>query len=73
MLHENQWVASTDRFIICGGNPHGDGGGVIGTRDRWEDAVELKIQAIKLNYTRVQIMTWRELDSSCAPDALEGN
>jgi hypothetical protein len=61
MLHDNQRYDSRDKFFICGGNPDGSGGGLIGSRDRWDEAVAFKLEAIKQNYTRVRIYTWIEM------------
>lgn len=61
MLHETERIYSTDRYIITGGNPDGNGGGVIGTRNRLDDAIALHAAAIQTGYTNVRMMTWEEL------------
>jgi hypothetical protein len=57
---ENLRVVGTDRLFVCAGNPDGDGGGVIGSFNVMADAVALKIELIKADYNRVQILTWEE-------------
>ncbi len=61
LLHECQRVVMSDKFFVCGGNPANDGGGVIGTRATWNEAVDLKVRAIKENYTLVRILTYAEM------------
>ena len=61
MLHDNEHVSTRDKYFVCGGNPDGSGGGVIGTRNTWDGAIALKIQAIKADYTKVRILTYTEM------------
>jgi hypothetical protein len=62
MLHDSQRVVATDAFFVCGGNPElNSGGGVIGTRNNFADALALKVEAIKQDYRAVQILTWKEM------------
>jgi len=58
---ENLRVVATDRFFVCGGNPDGSGGGVIGSFKEMADAVALKVDLIKADYNHVQILTWDEM------------
>jgi len=61
-LHCNQRVVATDVYFVCGGNPEkNSGGGVIGSRKTWADAITLKLEAIKRGYRHVQIFTWNEM------------
>jgi hypothetical protein len=61
LLHETEYVDTRDRFFVCGGNPDGSGGGVIGTRDTWDGATSLKVRAIVAGYTDVRIWNWKEM------------
>jgi hypothetical protein len=61
MLHDTERVDVRDKYFVCGGNPDGSGGGVIGTRNTWDGALYLKIQAIKADYNNVRILTYQEM------------
>lgn len=63
LLHETEPVSTQDKWFVCGGNPSGNGGGVIGTRYTLIAAQALQKEAIKQNYTRVRVLTWEQLHS----------
>jgi hypothetical protein len=54
-------VDARDKFFVCGGNPRGNGGGVIASFNNYKDALALSIEAIKVGYVRVKIYTWNEM------------
>jgi hypothetical protein len=64
MLHDNQRINSTDAYFVCGGNPDNTGGGIIGSRQTFAEALILKIEAIKAGYRKVSILTWIELQEA---------
>ena len=61
MLHDNQRVDSHDRWFVCGGNPDGDGGGVIASFNDLRKAQAFVEVAIKADYTRVRVQTWEQM------------
>ena len=62
MLHDNpQRVVATDKWFVLGGNPDGNGGGVIATRNVLKDAQALAEEAIKEGYTHVSVQTWEQM------------
>jgi len=61
MLHEMYQVNSHDKYFVIGGNPDGNGGGVIVSTNDMAFALSIQKQAIKLGYTKVQVVTWTEL------------
>jgi len=63
MLHETARYSDHDTFFVVGGNPDDSGGGVIGTAPNLTEANALRDAAIKANYSRVRVRTWRELVS----------
>lgn len=62
-LHEISRIHTTDPFFVCGGNPDGSGGGVIGSCTSFHEAQILQARAIRESYTHVKIMTWDEMMS----------
>jgi hypothetical protein len=62
LLHESSRIDSRDTYFICGGNPDGNGGGVIASVNTLEAAHRLQRQAIMQGYTRVKVWTWREMN-----------
>jgi len=62
LLHETEKVNTHDRFFICGKDPDGSGGGVIATRDTLDGATTLQARAIMQGYTKVRVLTWKELN-----------
>lgn len=61
MLHENQRVASTDRWFVFGGNPDNTGGGIIASFNCLKQAQALAEDAIKEGYTHVRVVTWQQM------------
>lgn len=57
---DKQRINSRDKWFVIGGNPDGDGGGVIATSNLLTEAEEIRIQAIKFNYSGVLIRTYDE-------------
>jgi hypothetical protein len=62
MYHDNTRICSTDNYFVCGGNPDGNGGGVIASSHTIDDAKRIQLEAIKLGYVGVRILTWDELN-----------
>lgn len=61
MFHDNQRVVAKDKWFIIGGNPDGNGGGVIASCNTLEEAENIRFQAIMQNYSEVRIRTWKEM------------
>jgi len=61
LLHETARFNTEDTYYVLGGNPNNDGGGVIGTARTLTAANELRDAAIKQNYSKVRVRTWREM------------
>jgi hypothetical protein len=60
-LHETTRISSKDEYFVVGGNPDGNGGGVIGSAKTFSEAQKLQVEALKQNYTNVRILDWMEL------------
>jgi len=61
MLHETARYSNRDEFVVVGFNPDDSGGGIIGTAANQAEANQLRVEALKQNYSCVRVRTWREL------------
>ena len=61
MFHDNQRVNAKDKFFVLGGNPDGNGGGVIASTNSLVEAKQIQLEAIKKDYSGVAIYTWEEM------------
>lgn len=61
VLHEASRLSMHDPYFVSGGNPDGNGGGVIGSTRTRVEALALQIEAVKRGYTRVHVMTYKEM------------
>ncbi len=57
MYHDNLRVVSTDAFFVIGGNPDGNGGGVIASTNSEFEASDIKAEAMKHGYKNIQVVT----------------
>jgi hypothetical protein len=62
--HDNQRIVSTDPWFVTGGNPDGNGGGVIATCRSEFRAIDIKWEALVQGYRGVQVISakdfWKE-------------
>lgn len=59
-LHESSRFNPYDKYFVVGMNPNDGGGGVIGSAKTLNDAHALQVNAIKLNYSNVRVLTYKE-------------
>ncbi len=59
MYHDKLRVVSSDSYFIIGGNPDGNGGGVIASTNSEFEASDIKAEAMKHGYKNVQVVDWK--------------
>lgn len=60
-LHESSRFSFKDDYFVSGGNPDGSGGGIIGTAPTRIGAIALQVDAVKCGYTKVRVLTYKEI------------